>query len=83
MAVPFGGAGFRRVIDVITTACQRGCEMKYSTRSMVTPWGTKRIRYLYNDGVGWFDMTDYDDDEFMAPSCIENAERRLQISLAP
>lgn len=40
------------------------------------------IKFLYNaTNKGRFDLTDYDGNEFMVASEIENAERRLGIKL--
>lgn len=57
-------------------------DMRFSKLRLVTPTGMIPIKYLYNTANnGRFDLTDYDGDEFMVASEIENAERRLGIKL--
>jgi hypothetical protein len=42
----------------------------------------RSIRYLYNPATkGRFDISDYDDDEYMLASEIDAAARRLGIAL--
>jgi hypothetical protein len=80
MAVPVGPR--IRISDLIQRARQQGCELRLSTNRLVTPEGFRQIRFLFNPGNrARFDITDYDDDEFMLASEIEAARRRLNIIL--
>lgn len=72
-----------KVADVISQAKAQGCELRVSRGQLVTPDGTYRIRFLFNPATrGRFDITDYNDDEFMLESEISACERRLDIRLA-
>jgi hypothetical protein len=52
------------------------------TNRLVTPDGFQQIRFLFNPANrGRFDLTDYNDDEYMLASEIEAAARRLGITL--
>ena len=80
MPVPTGPK--LRVADLIAIAAKQGCIVRFSNLRLVTESGIIPIRYLYNSANrGRFDITDYDDDEYMVASEIENAERRLQIRI--
>jgi hypothetical protein len=47
----------------------------------MTPEGFRQIRYLFNPANrARFDLTDYDNDEFMLASEIDAARRRLNIA---
>ena len=71
-----------RVQDLIDRAKGQGCELRESQRKLVTPYGTKTIRFLFNPANrGRFDITEYDDDEFMVASAVMAAERRLGIKI--
>ena len=71
-----------RVQNVIDEACALGCEIRLSKAQLATPWGMRHIRFLYNPATGGrFDMTDYNNDEFMLASEVNAAERRLGIVL--
>jgi hypothetical protein len=80
MSVPVGP--LLQVSKLIAKAVQQGCIIRFSNLRLVTPSGIIPIKYLYNPANnGRFDLTDYDGDEFMVASEIENAERRLGIKL--
>lgn len=80
MPVPAGPQ--LQVSELISRAIQQGCVIRFSNLRLVTPSGMIPIRYLYNaTNKGRFDLTDYDGDDFMVASEIENAERRLGITL--
>jgi hypothetical protein len=80
MAVPVGPR--IRIADLIQRARQQGCELRLSTNRLVTPDGFRQIKFLFNPGNrARFDLTDYDDDEFMLGSEIDAARRRLNIVL--
>ena len=71
-----------QVSELIAKAVHQGCIIRFSKLRLVTPTGMIPIKYLYNAANnGRFDLTDYDGDEFMVASEIENAERRLGIKL--
>lgn len=71
-----------RISDLISRAEEQGCELRFSTNRLVTPEGFKQIKFLFNSGNGArFDLTDYNDDEFMMASEIDAARRRLKITL--
>jgi hypothetical protein len=71
-----------RISDLIERAKEQGCRLLESTNLVATPWGLKRVRFLYNpSNRGRFDLTDYNDDEFMLASEIDAATRRLGIAL--
>ena len=70
------------VADLIELAKQQGCEVRLSTNRLVTEDGFRQIRFLFNPGNrARFDITDYDDDEYMLASEIDAARRRLNIVL--
>ena len=78
MAVAAGK--FILVKTIIESAQAQGCELRTSKFQLVTPWGTRNLRFLFNpSNRGRFDVTDYSDDESMAPSSIDALERRLGI----
>ena len=80
MAVLIGS--LRRVQDVIDSALAQGCELRESKIKLMTPEGPKSVRYLYNPTTnGRFDISDYNNDEFMVQSEWKAAERRLSIAL--
>jgi hypothetical protein len=82
MAVPVGPR--LQVSELIGRAIQQGCIIRFSNLRLVTGSGMIPIRFLYNAAnEGRFDLTDYDGNEFMVASEIENAERRLGIKLLP
>jgi hypothetical protein len=62
---------------------RRKCILKVSKLRLVKPdGGFLQIKYLYNPANnGRFDLTDYDPDDFMLSSEIQNAARRLGIQL--
>jgi hypothetical protein len=71
-----------RVQDLIDRARTQGCELRQSERQLVTPYGTKTIRFLFNPANrGRFDITEYDNDELMVGSAVMAAERRLGIKI--
>lgn len=71
-----------RIADLIQRAKEQGCELRLSTNRLVTPEGFRQIRFLFNPGNrARFDITDYDDDEYMLGSEIDAARRRLNIVL--
>jgi predicted RNA-binding protein associated with RNAse of E/G family len=71
-----------RISELIARAREQGCELRYSTNRLVTQDGFRQIRFLFNPGSGKrFDLTDYDDDEYMLASEIDAARRRLNILL--
>jgi hypothetical protein len=71
-----------RIADLIQRAREQGCELRLSTNRLVTPEGFRQIRFLFNPtNRARFDLTDYDDDEFMLGSEIDAARRRLGITL--
>jgi hypothetical protein len=71
-----------RVSELIMRAKEQGCEVRLSINRLVTPEGFRRIRFLYNPASRKrFDITDYDDDEYMLWSEMEAAWRRLNIIL--
>ena len=73
-----------QVSELIARAVRQGCIIRISNLRLVTASGTIPIRFLYNSANnGRFDLTDYDGDEYMVASEIENAERRLGIKLLP
>ena len=70
------------VADLIERARERGCEVRLSTNRLVTQDGFRQIRFLFNPvSRARFDITDYDDDEYMLASEIDAARRRLNIVL--
>lgn len=80
MAVPTGS--FRQVAEIIALAKAQGCELRFAKFRIVTPDGPKPIRFLYNPKTGGtFDISDFEDGEYMAPSTLRAAERRLGITL--
>jgi len=77
----FSGVGRQiRVSSIIKQAIDQGCEERVSHGQLATPWGVKHIRFLFNPKTrGRFDLTDYENDEYMLESEISAAERRLSI----
>ena len=84
MPVPTDGWGsFQLVRDVIEFAKAQGCEERTPKGTIMTPWGKKQIRYLYNPHTGGrYDISDFEDDQYMSASTIRAAERRLGVMLA-
>lgn len=84
MAVPLGGWGsFKQVKEIVDLAKAQGCEDRRPKAYIMTPYGKMQVRYLYNPKTGgYYDISDYKDDEFMAPSTIAAAERRLGVKLS-
>jgi hypothetical protein len=73
-----------QVSELIARAIQQGCIIRFSNLRLVTPDGLIPIKFLYNAAnKGRFDLTDYDGDEYLVASEIENAQRRLGIKLLP
>jgi hypothetical protein len=69
-----------RISELIERAKEQGCELRFSTNRLVTPEGFRQIRYLFNPASrARFDLTDYNDDEYMFASEIDAARRRLNI----
>ena len=82
MPVPWGSEGFTKVKDIISRAQAHGCTVRTVSVPAMTSWGPKTIRYLYTpENEKYYDISDFDDEEYMAPSTIHAAERRLGISL--
>ena len=82
MAVPVGPR--LKISDLISIVKAHGCVVRKSKAQLATPWGLKNIRYIFcPHSKRRFDITDYNDDEFMLGSEIEAAERRLEIKLVP
>ena len=80
MPVPFGPR--IKIRDLTERAEQQGCKLQISRAALDTAGGFKSIRYLYNPATwGRFDISDYEDDEFMLASEMEAAARRLSIKL--
>jgi predicted RNA-binding protein associated with RNAse of E/G family len=70
------------VADLIERAREQGCEVRLSTNRLVTQDGFRQIRFLFNPASrARFDITDYDDNEYMLASEIDAARRRLNIVL--
>ena len=70
------------VATLIERAQEQGCELRISTNRLVMPDGFRQIRFLFNpSNRARFDITDYDDDEYMLASEIDAARRRLKINL--
>jgi len=73
-----------KISDLISIAQAHGCVVKISKAKLATPLGFRHIRYIFcPHSRKRFDITDYNDDEFMLASEIEAAERRLEIALIP
>jgi hypothetical protein len=72
-----------RIADLIQRAKEQGCELRYSVNRLVMPDGSfRQIKYLFKpEGRNRFDLTDYNDDEFMLASEMDAARRRLNIIL--
>jgi len=71
-----------RISDLIAIAAKQGCIVRFSNLRLVTASGIIPIRFLYNSANhGRFDITDYEDGEYLVASEVENAERRLQIKI--
>ncbi len=82
MPVIADGQGFTRVRDVIESAKAQGCEERTPQATIMTPWGKKHVRYLYNpETKGRYDISDFEDDEHMSASTVRAAERRLGVKL--
>ena len=64
------------VADLIERAREQGCEVRLSTNRLVTQDGFRQIRFLFNPASrARFDITDYDDDEYMLASEIDAPRR--------
>lgn len=68
--------------ELVAAATKQGCEERISKGKIVTPWGARHVRFLFNPANrGRYDITDYNDDEAMLESEIQAVERRLGIKL--
>lgn len=60
-----------------------GCEERTAKFSVVTPWGVRPVRFLFNPISGKaFDISDFSEDEGIGPSIVDAACRRLGISIS-
>ena len=77
MPVPTEGWGsFRPVREIVERAKAQGCEERRPQATVITPWGKKKVRYLYNPQTGGrYDISDFEDDEFMALSTIQSVRQ--------
>lgn len=73
---------FIKLATFVALAKAAGCEEHTSKFSIVTPEGVKPVRFLFNPGNDKaVDISDFSEDEGMAPSTVEAACRRLGISI--
>jgi hypothetical protein len=71
-----------RISELIRRAKEQGCELRLSKNRLATPWGFRQIKFLFNPANrGRFDITDYNDDEYMLWSEMDAVIRRLGIQL--
>jgi len=71
-----------QISDLIRQAQAQGCEIRTSKIQLATPWGLRNIRFIHNPKTrGRYDISDYEDNEFMLESEISAVERRLSITL--
>jgi hypothetical protein len=71
-----------QIRDLIRRAEEQGCKLHMTVAQLDTPSGLRSIRYLYNPATnGRFDISDYEDDEYMLASEMDAAARRLEITL--
>lgn len=82
MPVPIGPR--LKISDLISRAKAHGCVIRTSKAQLATPEGMRHIRYIYcPHSKKRFDISDYNDDEYMLASEIDAAQRRLGIELVP
>src|SRR5436305_8304487 len=75
MPVPVGSRIL--IADLIRRAEEQGCKLHLSANRLMTPEGFRQIRYLFNlANRARFDLTDYDDDEFMLASEARRLRRQ-------
>lgn len=80
MAKPVGP--FMKLATFVERAKAAGCEEQTSKFSIVTPWGVRPVRFLFNPISGKaVDISDFSEDEGMAPSIVDAACRRLGIPI--
>jgi hypothetical protein len=72
-----------QVLELIKLAEQQRCCIRYSKLRLVMPDGHfRQIRYLFNPATrGRFDLTEFDDNEYILSEDQNQAERRLGIRL--
>jgi len=79
LAHPFGAPWLtpRQLIELFV---QMGCELGELPRPLEGPDGPRRVRYLYSPMTDDFvSLLDYEPDERIPPSEVENWERRLGV----
>lgn len=82
MPVRVDPSNWKLVAEIIKLAIQQGCQLRTPDITVVTPWGKKSFRYLYNpETEGTFDLSCEEDDETLGPASLDAAERRLGIKL--
>jgi hypothetical protein len=83
LPVPFGiGPGWRKLSDLIEFFVLNGCVLNELPGHLEGPDGAHPIRYLYSPLTDDFvSLLNYENDEFIPPSEIENWERRLGYEL--
>jgi hypothetical protein len=83
LAVPFGiGPGWRKLSELIEFFVLMGCVLNELPGHLEGPDGAHPIRYLYSPLTDDFvSLLNYENDEYLPPSEIENWERRLGYEL--
>jgi hypothetical protein len=85
LPTPFGSAGWRRVADLIEFFVLMGCLVHEIPGHLLEgPEGAHPIRFLYSPETDDFvSLLNYDNDDLIPPSEVENWERRLGFKLPP
>jgi hypothetical protein len=85
MPAPFGALpGWRKLSDLIHFFVLMGCVLERIPGHLEGPDGAHPIRFLYSPETDDFvSLLNYEDDEYLSPSEIENWERRLGFKLPP
>lgn len=83
MAAPFGAAaGWRNLRQLVEFFVLMGCTLNEVPHDLEGPDGVHQVRYLFSHKTKDFvSLADYEDDEFVPPSEVENWERRLGFRL--
>ncbi len=80
VAFPFGTKGWIKVGKAIELFTAMGCVLNELPGHLEGPGGELPVGYLYSPETDDFvSLLDYEDDEWLPPSELENWERRLGV----
>jgi hypothetical protein len=84
LAAPFGLIAWHKLSKLIEFFVMMGCVLNEVPRHLEGPDGAHPIRYLYSPKTNDFvSLLNYENDEYIPPSEVENWERRLGFEVPP